>query len=69
MTKQEERDGYMTVRDAALFVGVTPAAVYDRIKQERLTPERSYGVVIVSRAEVEAWRRERKTQALKVLDS
>jgi len=68
-TKQDARDGLMTVQEAASLVGVTPAAVYDRIKTERLTHQRSYGVIVVPRAEVESWRSERKTQALKVLES
>lgn len=67
--KQDARDGLMTVQEAASLVGVTPAAVYDRIKTERLKSQRSYGVIVVPRADVEAWRSERKTQALRVLES
>ena len=60
-------DEFLTVREAAELVGVTAAAVYNRIDARRLTRKITLGVVTVPRIEVETWREERQSGARKIL--
>ena len=63
-----EHDEFLTVREAAALVGVTPAAVYNRIESRRLNRKITLGVVTVPRLELLTWRDEREAEARQILE-
>lgn len=62
-----EHNELMTVREAADLVGVSPAAVYNRIEARQLNRKHVFGTIVVPRLEVQAWKKEREDDARRVL--
>jgi predicted DNA-binding transcriptional regulator AlpA len=51
----EEREDLITVPEAARLRGVTESAMYALIKRGRLKAQEKYGVLLLSKAEVEGF--------------
>lgn len=52
---------YLTVKETAARLGVTPATVYGAIREARLAAEKQYGVWVVAAAEVERYQQKTRS--------
>jgi hypothetical protein len=50
-----QEDGYLNAKDAAAFLGLTPAALYARVGRGQITPERKGKRVFFTRAGLRAY--------------
>lgn len=61
-SRMPKQNPFMTVRAAALRVGVVTQSVYDRVRAGKLASEEVYGRIVVSVEGVREWEAERTAQ-------
>lgn len=62
-------DDLFTKADAARWLGVTPQAVGDRVRQGKLETETVNGRVLITRRGLESWKAQRADRGRKLLAS
>ena len=69
MTKPAELlSKFVSAKEAAEIVGVTPQAVRERVRDGNLSGDNSLGVLIVVRSELAKWKAERAERARKLTE-